>query len=199
MVLWNMTAWLHANEDDLKLATTDAEVALVEAIKLMGHVEEKLGFSADAPLATAKVSTGLPLFVVNPDEANKNPKASLAEVSNSTHAFVFPVTSGDAVRCLLFMDYDTGTKRWKRGIFGRSNMAKLLVPVLKRWPAASIEIYLLPHTSEFLFSIKTEPKNLTSLVGMSDHTINPQGIQLVPLEDQLQKIGRTISAPDPGK
>jgi hypothetical protein len=199
MFLWlaqGMSNALHADDADLKQATSDAEGALAEAVKTMSQLEERLGFSKAMPLATGKLAVGLPLYVIELEAAKKNPKASLSEVATNTRAFVFPITSGEVVKCLLFMDYDPTAKKWRRGIFGRPNMAKLLIPVLKRWSASDVTLFILPHTSEFLFSIKSEPKNLTSLVGMTAHDANPQGIKLEPLEDQLLKIGQTTSLPE---
>lgn len=187
---------MHANslDADLKQATVDAKGGLVEATKGMEHVEARLGFTKDGPMSAAVLGEGLPLYVIDSALVRKNTKAALAEVSSPTRSFVFPVISGGALRCLLFMDYDAGAKVWKRGMFGRANMAKLLAPVLKQWSAKEVALYLLPDGGEYLYSISSHATpNLTSLVKV---TPGDDKVPLEPLDQTFQKIGESEPPPN---
>ena len=186
-----------AAEDDSLRAAGDAAKALQEGIRTMAAFESKLGFSQAAPLSGATLGGPMSLVLLDMQKREKQPAATLQDLEIPTRGYVFPVLSGGSVRCLLFMDYDKQSDSWKQSMFGRPNMAKLLKPVMAKWPSSAIKLLLPADTSEFLFSITTEAgPNLTRLT-----SVDPTGgheIILAPLASTLDSFRVSATSSGPG-
>ncbi|MBL9117600.1 MAG: hypothetical protein JNJ83_21520 [Verrucomicrobiaceae bacterium] len=146
----------------------DAKKCLPGLIQSHSHLETKLGFSDDSPLEAATIGVALPLFVLDAAFLAKNPDSKLNAFSKRTGSYVCTVVSKGKVCCLLFMDKLPDGEGYQHGMFGRSNMAKMLAAALKRWQPKALALYTLPQSGSFYLSVLTEEEaNLSPIADLA--------------------------------